>query len=82
MFSAANSISGQCGHGPESAVTSQNIHDKFHDFTTPPYSETLLAALHALEDLNNRTDERGTETIPNAYRTRALLACARRVLKY
>ena len=41
----------------KSEEATQNLYDKFHDFTIPPNSNHI-EALHALEDTNNQMDEK------------------------
>ncbi|CAN0439469.1 unnamed protein product [Pylaiella littoralis] len=53
-------------HDPESEVTLQNLYDQFHDFSIPPRSNPI-AALHALEDINNRLEEKSMVRIPDSF---------------
>ena len=40
-------------YDPESEVATQDLYDKFHDFTIPTNSNPI-ESLHALEDTNNQ----------------------------
>ena len=52
-------------HDPDSAVATQRLYDKFHEFAIPPHSDPI-AALHDLEDTNNQMHEKGIGRIPDA----------------
>ena len=52
-------------HDPESEVVTQQPYDKFHEFAIPPHSNPI-AGFHDLEDIYNRTYEKGIGRIPDA----------------
>ena len=62
-------------HDPESEMATQRLYDKFHEFAIPPHSNPI-AAIHDLEDINNRMYEKGIgrnpETVLHASLVRAL----------
>ena len=58
----------------KSEEATQNLYDKFHDFTIPPNSNHIKA-LHALEGTNNQMDDKGmgiSDTFLDARFVRAL----------
>ena len=50
-------------YDPDTEVASQHLFDKLHEFSIPPNSNPI-AALHALEDMNNKMEEKGMGRIP------------------
>ena len=48
----------------ENEVATQHLFDKLHEFSIPQNSN-LIAALHALEDINNEMEENGRGRIPD-----------------
>ena len=51
-------------YDPKNDVATQHLFDKFHEFSIPQHSNTI-AALHALEDINNQMEEKGMGRIPD-----------------
>ena len=51
-------------YNPESEVATQNLYDKFHEFTIRPNSNPITA-LHDLEDTVHQMQERGIGRIPD-----------------
>ena len=49
---------------PENGMATQNLLDKFREFSIPQISNPI-AALHALEDINSRMEEKGMGRIPD-----------------
>ena len=64
-------------YDPENEVVTQHLFDKFHEFSIPQNSNPI-AALHALEDINNQMEEKGmgriSDTVLHAHFVRALPA--------
>ena len=51
-------------YDPENEVATHQLFDKFREFSIPQRSNPI-AALHALEDLNNQMEEKGMGRIPD-----------------
>ena len=51
-------------YDPENEVATQHLFDKFNEFSIPQNSSPI-AALHALKDINNQMEEKGTRRIPD-----------------
>ena len=51
-------------YDPENEVATQYLFDKFHEFSIPQNSNPI-AELHALEDINNQTEEKGMGQMPD-----------------
>ena len=51
-------------YDPENEVATQHLSDKFHEFLIPQNNNSI-AALHALEDINNQLEKRGMGRIPD-----------------
>ena len=51
-------------HDPENEVATQRLFDKFREVSIPQ-SSNPIAALHALEDINNQMEEKRMGRIPD-----------------